>query len=192
MLAALQLPELGAFYLAAAAGVARRRGAFPAGPAPAALAALTLRRALPAPAAGQPPSTAVTFADQAVFDLLSIVWRTGADLADDLPAVLDHLHALAEPLARSAAPTPPADGPQETASAPAPASADAGSTGDGPGGAGSWPVTWRIRTRRCARWTACSSTPPAGHPWTARCPATSSTCSPVSLPPAAATRRSPA
>ncbi|MFF7946623.1 hypothetical protein [Streptomyces griseorubiginosus] len=136
VLAALQLPELGAFYLAAAAGVARRRGAFPAGPAPAALAALTLRRALPAPTAGQPPSTAVTFADQAVFDLLSIVWRTGADLADDLPAVLDHLHALAEPLARPAAPTPPADGPQETAPALAPASADAGSTGDGPGGAG--------------------------------------------------------
>ncbi|MGW2722412.1 hypothetical protein [Streptomyces sp. NPDC001492] len=134
VLAALQLPELGAFYLAAAAGVARRRGAFPVGPAPAALAALTLRRALPAPAAGQPPSTAVTFADQAVFDLLSIVWRTGADLAGDLPAALDHLHALAWPLTRPAAPTPPADSPQETA--PTPACADAGSTGDKAGGAG--------------------------------------------------------
>ncbi|MFD8396369.1 hypothetical protein ACFV2N_46160 [Streptomyces sp. NPDC059680] len=119
VLAALARPELGAFYLAAAATAARRPGAFPAGPVPAALAALTLRRALPAPATGGQPSPAVEFADQAVFDLLSVVWRTGADLAHHLPAVLDHLHTLAEPLTRPAGP-PPAHTPD------APASTDAG------------------------------------------------------------------
>ncbi|MDX3695024.1 hypothetical protein PV726_32740 [Streptomyces europaeiscabiei] len=53
VLAALARPELGAFYLAAAA---RCRGAFPAGPAQAALTALTLRRSLPPPRpANSPP-----------------------------------------------------------------------------------------------------------------------------------------
>ena len=105
ILAALARPEFGAFYLAAAAITAAEDvGAFPAGPVPAALAALTLRRTLPAPAAGQRPSTAVMFADQALFDLLTLVWRTGADLAEGLPAVLDHLRDLAEPLTRPAGP----------------------------------------------------------------------------------------
>ncbi|MFJ3182343.1 hypothetical protein ACIPJN_28680 [Streptomyces sp. NPDC086796] len=99
VLAALHRAELGAFYLAAAASAAHRPGALPAGPAPAALAALALRRTLPAPTAGQSAAAVVLFADQALFDLLTLVWRTGADLADDLPAALDHLHALAEPLA---------------------------------------------------------------------------------------------
>jgi hypothetical protein len=62
------------------------------------------------------------FADEAVFDLLNVVWRAGADLADDLPAVLDHLRDLAEPLTRHAGPPPPADSPD----APALADADAG------------------------------------------------------------------
>ncbi|MET9615385.1 hypothetical protein [Kitasatospora indigofera] len=128
VLAALARPELGAFYLAAAATAARRRGAFPAGPVPAALAALTLRRALPAPAAGQQPSIAVVSADKALFDLLSVVWRTGTDLADGLPAVLDHLHTLAEPLTRPAGPPPPADSPNT------PARTVAGPVGDGAGG----------------------------------------------------------
>ncbi|MER0477087.1 hypothetical protein ABR737_01710 [Streptomyces sp. Edi2] len=67
VLATLALPELGAFYLAATALAARHPDTFPTGPVPAALAALTLRRSLPASAAGQQPSTAVVFADQAVF-----------------------------------------------------------------------------------------------------------------------------
>ncbi|MFB6784522.1 hypothetical protein ACFCX0_46495 [Streptomyces sp. NPDC056352] len=128
VLAALARPELGAFYLAAAATNARRHGAFSAGPVPAALAALTLRRSLPAPAVGQQPSTAVVFADQAVFGLLNVVWRTGADLAGDLPAVLDHLRDLAEPLTRPAGPPPTADSPD------APAPADADPADDGAGG----------------------------------------------------------
>ncbi|MEU6071061.1 hypothetical protein ABZ864_43120 [Streptomyces sp. NPDC047082] len=110
-LGALGGPELGAFYLTAAARAARSPGAFPTGLVPAALAALTLRRSLPAPAAGQQPPTAVVFADRALFELLNLVWRTGADLAVDLPAVLDHLHALAEPLTRPIGPPSPADRP---------------------------------------------------------------------------------
>ncbi|WP_199800767.1 hypothetical protein [Streptomyces marianii] len=103
VLATLARPDLGAFYLAATHAAARYRGAFPNGPAPAALAALALRRALPA--AGGPPSTAVDSADQALFGLLNIVWRTGADLGTNLPAVLAHLHTLAEPLTHPAPPT---------------------------------------------------------------------------------------
>ncbi|AJC52621.1 hypothetical protein GZL_09400 [Streptomyces sp. 769] len=36
-----------------------------------------------------------------MFDLLALVGRSGADLACVLPAVLDHLHDLAEPRARA-------------------------------------------------------------------------------------------
>ncbi|WP_332758301.1 hypothetical protein [Streptomyces sp. MT206] len=125
LLAALARPDLGAFYLAAAATAAGTPGAFPAGPAAAALAALTLRRALPA-AAGHQPSTAVLFADQALFDLLGVVWRTGADLGAELPAVLDHLRDLAEPLTRPAAPATAAGPPHDTPCAPEPDSAQAG------------------------------------------------------------------
>ncbi|MEO3978967.1 hypothetical protein [Streptomyces sp. CAU 1734] len=112
VLAALGRAELGAFYLAAVAGAAHRPGALPAGPAPAARAALVLRRTLPTPAPGRPVPAAVLFADQALFDLLTVVWRTGADLAEDLTSALDHLHALAEPLTRPAGP-PPAPGPDD-------------------------------------------------------------------------------
>ncbi|MCX2923116.1 hypothetical protein [Streptomyces sp. NEAU-W12] len=72
---------------------------------PAALTALarTELRAfcLAAAAPGPPDSTAVLCADQALFGLLTLVWRTGADLADGLLAALEHLHALAEPFTHS-------------------------------------------------------------------------------------------
>ncbi|WP_316779947.1 hypothetical protein [Streptomyces sasae] len=115
ILAALEQPKLGAFYLAAAATAARSSGAFPTGPAAAAVAALQLRAALPSPASGNRPDAALLFADQALFDLLAHVWRTGADLAGDLPAALAHLHSLAELLTQPADPPPaPAQGPDNT------------------------------------------------------------------------------
>ncbi|MFK0143186.1 hypothetical protein [Streptomyces murinus] len=55
------------------------------------------------------------FADQALFALLALVWRTGADLAGDLTSALDRLHALAEPLTRPAAPPHPSDSPADAA-----------------------------------------------------------------------------
>ncbi|MFJ6438711.1 hypothetical protein [Streptomyces sp. NPDC091416] len=116
LLTALVLPELGAFYLAAAAAAARRPGAFSAGPAEAVLAALTLSRTLPAPADPHIPD-AGEYAGQAWSGLLAFVWRTGDDgLGGHLPAALDRLHTLAEPLTRPAAP-PPA--PTVTAGGPA-------------------------------------------------------------------------
>ncbi len=36
--------------------------------------------------------------------MLTVVWRTGAELAEDLTSALDHLHALAEPPTHPAAP----------------------------------------------------------------------------------------
>ncbi|MFC8863261.1 hypothetical protein BCL80_11547 [Streptomyces avidinii] len=110
VLTALDRAELGAFYLAVTANTAHRPGALPAGPAPAARAALDLRRTLPAPVPGQPNPTVLLFADQALFDLLTLVWRTGTDLAEDLTPALEHLHALATPLTIPAVP-PPAPGP---------------------------------------------------------------------------------
>ncbi|MFJ2218177.1 hypothetical protein ACIQVO_38250 [Streptomyces sp. NPDC101062] len=115
VLAALARPELGAFYLAAAAAAVRRPGAFPAGPAGPVLAALDLSRALPAPADPHVPDAA-DCAGRAWSGLLAFVWRTGTDgLGGDLPAVLDRLRALAEPLTRPATPPPapatPATGP---------------------------------------------------------------------------------
>ncbi|MCX4550395.1 hypothetical protein [Streptomyces sp. NBC_01500] len=101
---ALARPDLGAFYLAA---VAAHGCGIPAnGLGPAAVAALTLRRSLSAPETGQQLCTAAVFADRALFDLLNVVWRTGTDLGTGLPAVLAHLHALAEPLTRPAGDTP--------------------------------------------------------------------------------------
>ncbi|MFB8401143.1 hypothetical protein [Streptomyces sp. NPDC055912] len=105
VLAALARPELGAFYLAATATAVRHPDAFPTGPAGAVLAALTLSRALPAPASSHVPDAA-DFAGRAWSALLSFAWRTGGDLGGDLPAVLDHLRTLAEPLTRPAAPPP--------------------------------------------------------------------------------------
>ncbi len=105
LLTALVLPELGAFYLAAAATAVRRPGAFPAGPAEAVLAALTLSRTLPAPADPHIPD-AGEHAGRAWSGLLAFVWRTGDGLGGHLPAALDRLHALVEPLTRPAAPPP--------------------------------------------------------------------------------------
>ncbi|MFE1190200.1 hypothetical protein [[Kitasatospora] papulosa] len=115
VLTALVLPELGAFYLAAAAAAARRPGAFSAGPAEAVLAALTLSRTLPAPADPHIPD-AGEYAGRAWSRLLAFVWRTGDGLGGHLPAALDRLHALVEPLTRPAAPPPP---PTVTAGDPA-------------------------------------------------------------------------
>ncbi|MEO3978966.1 hypothetical protein [Streptomyces sp. CAU 1734] len=112
-LAALARPELGAYYLAAAAAVVHHPGAFPAGPAGAVLAALDLSRALPAPADPHVPDAA-DCAGRAWSGLLAFVWRTGGGLGGALPAVLDRLRTLAEPLTRPAGPTPdatPAAGP---------------------------------------------------------------------------------
>ncbi|MFE4639448.1 hypothetical protein [Streptomyces sp. NPDC056730] len=101
VLTSLQLPELGAFYLAAAAVLADRPGS---ALADAVTAVLDVRRRLDetAPAtdaaASDDRSTAVFFADQALFDLLTTVWRTDTALAGDQEkAVLAHLHALAAP-----------------------------------------------------------------------------------------------
>ncbi|MFF8994501.1 hypothetical protein ACF09H_32175 [Streptomyces sp. NPDC014983] len=105
MLAALILPELGAFYLAAAAAAVRRPEAFPAGPAEPVLAALALSRALPAPADPHVPD-AGEYAGRAWSGLLTFVWRTGGGLGGDLLAVLDRLHAFAELLTRPAAAPP--------------------------------------------------------------------------------------
>lgn len=131
VLTALDRAELGAFYLAATANASHRPGALTGGPAPAARAALGLRRTLPAPAPGQPNPTVLLFADQALFDLLTLVWRTGTDLAEDLTPALDHLHALAAPLTHPTAPPPAPDpdstalvddaGPGDESAAPAPA-----------------------------------------------------------------------
>ncbi|MFF1282953.1 hypothetical protein ACFVY4_19655 [Streptomyces sp. NPDC058299] len=61
-------------------------------------------------------TAAVLFADEALSDLLTHVWNTGADLADNLPAALDLLYALAAALTRPVDPqpvrpdTPPAPG----------------------------------------------------------------------------------
>ncbi|MFI1189643.1 hypothetical protein [Streptomyces californicus] len=105
LLTALVLPELRAFYLAAAAAAARRPDAFPAGPAEAVLAALTLSRTLPAPADPHIPD-AGEHAGRAWSRLLAFVWRTGDGLDGHLPTVLDRLHTLAEPLTRPPAPVP--------------------------------------------------------------------------------------
>jgi len=125
VLAVLARPELGAFYLAAVATVARAPGAFPTGPAEPVLAALALSRALPAPASPYVPDAA-EFAGRAWSDLLSVVWHTGADLDGYLPTVLDNLRGLAEPLTRPA-PPPPAS----TSDTPAPSTGDGASVGAG-------------------------------------------------------------
>ncbi|MFF8786710.1 hypothetical protein [Streptomyces sp. NPDC015125] len=121
VLDALARPELGAFYLAAAATAVRHPDAFPAGPAEAVLAALTLTHVLPAPARAHVPDAA-EFAGRAWSGLLSFMWRSGEDLGSDLPAILDHLHTLAEPLTR---PAPPPAGAPAT-----PATGAAGPAGD--------------------------------------------------------------
>ncbi|WP_443977607.1 hypothetical protein [Streptomyces anulatus] len=134
VLTALVLPELGAFYLAAAASAVRRPGAFPAGPAEAVLAALSLSGTLPAPADPHIPD-AGEYAGRAWSRLLAFVWRTGDGLGGHLTAVLDRLHTLVEPLTRPAAPppTPTAGGPATPAAGP-PADRAAGEEQELPAG----------------------------------------------------------
>ncbi|WP_225828798.1 hypothetical protein [Streptomyces naphthomycinicus] len=109
ILNALKVPELVAFYLAAAAGHADRPGAFPGGALSGAVtAALGLVRALDRPAAAVQPAAGGRadgrlFADQALFDLLTTAWRTDTPLdTGQEQEALAHLHALAATLARAA------------------------------------------------------------------------------------------
>ncbi|MFI5924034.1 hypothetical protein ACIA8M_36630 [Streptomyces anulatus] len=105
VLDALVRPELGAFYLAAAA---HYPNAFPAGLAGPVHAALTLTGALPPPADPHIPDAA-EHAIRAWSGLLDHVWRTGDDLDGALPAVLARLHTLAAPLTHPATAPQPAD-----------------------------------------------------------------------------------
>ncbi|MEU3256009.1 hypothetical protein [Streptomyces sp. NPDC006997] len=124
ILAVLQLPELGAFYLAEAAVLADRPGALPDGALAAAVAAVfDVRRRLdetapdPGAAAAEDRSAAEFFADQALFDLITTVWRTDTALpGDQEQAILTRLHALAAPLAHLDVPAQdaPAGGPAPT------------------------------------------------------------------------------
>ncbi|MFE2046382.1 hypothetical protein ACFXAZ_36770 [Streptomyces sp. NPDC059477] len=128
VLAALALPELGAFYLAAAAVHADRPGAFPGEMlAGAVTAVLGLRRHLdrPAPAAAAGRGDGAFFAEQALADLLTAAWRTGAVLDHGQEKdVLTRLHALAAELTRPAADTGEAgDGSAPAGDAAAPARA---------------------------------------------------------------------
>ncbi|MEU5137021.1 hypothetical protein [Streptomyces californicus] len=122
ILGALSTPELGAFYLAAAAGHADRPGAFPG-------TTLDLRRALdaPAPTAGQKTAgdrdAGLDFADQALADLMTAMWRTDAVLDPDQGRdVLAHLHALAAET-------------EEAGDDPVPVGGSAGAVGPAPAGA---------------------------------------------------------
>ncbi|WP_274036751.1 hypothetical protein [Streptomyces sp. MMBL 11-1] len=135
ILNALKTPELGAFYLAAAAGHADRPGAFPGKTLTGAVtAALDLRRALDAPAATAAQKTAadrgtgLDFADQALADLLTAMWRTDAVLDPGQEKdVLAHLHALTAEL------TDPAADAEEAGDGPVPAGGSAGAVGPAPG-----------------------------------------------------------
>ncbi|WP_220289434.1 hypothetical protein [Streptomyces sp. MBT84] len=96
-------------------------------------------------------SAAVLFADQALFDLLTLVCRTDTVLADDQEkTVLARLHALAAELTRPAAePTDTGDG---TAHA---GDAAAGALGTAPRrrlGEGTPPPGCWGRLRGCRRW----------------------------------------
>ncbi|MFH0246340.1 hypothetical protein ACGRHY_28865 [Streptomyces sp. HK10] len=121
--AALRLPVLRAFYLAAIADHARRR-AIPLAALPqAASEALSLSRSLHASESAGGGTTAeasdrragsaandaldealadrVALIDQALFDLLTAAWRADADLGPVLPTALDHLYDLTAPLTQT-------------------------------------------------------------------------------------------
>ncbi|MFJ3279011.1 hypothetical protein [Streptomyces halstedii] len=115
VLAALKLPELAAFYLAAAAVHADHPGAFPSGALPAAVAAaLEVRRGLGeiAPTVGSDGvrrrPAGVFFADQALFDLLTAAWRADALAGDQDKDAMAYLKALVTPLTRPDGATAPA------------------------------------------------------------------------------------
>ncbi|MEU9409870.1 hypothetical protein AB0E08_29850 [Streptomyces sp. NPDC048281] len=162
--AALKLPELGAFYLAEAAVFADRLGALRATAlAEAVTAAFEVRRRLDETTLTAAPTTssscaaaaggrcdAVSFADQALFDVRTLVWRTDTALPNDQESVvLAHLQALAAPLAR---PAPDQDIP-------------VGAPGPAAGGQGE-PMVW-LGSNLAVRALGCpwSSTPsPGPHP----------------------------
>ncbi|MEU3511026.1 hypothetical protein ABZ733_24665 [Streptomyces longwoodensis] len=112
VMAALQLPELGAYYLAATAAVADRPGALSDGALVAAVTAvLDVHRRLDetTPATGATAaadrSAAEYFADQALCELMTAVWRTDTTLpGDQKKTILARLHALAAPPRRRAGP----------------------------------------------------------------------------------------
>ncbi|MFF7764144.1 hypothetical protein [Streptomyces griseorubiginosus] len=93
---AFERPELAAIYLGAAV---QHSAAFPHGVVQAAVAALDVHRAVAGPgtpSAGPGLRTGVVFlADQALFGLLTATWRSGGDLAADLPRALTYLYTLA-------------------------------------------------------------------------------------------------
>ncbi|MGW2447950.1 hypothetical protein [Streptomyces sp. NPDC001675] len=115
--ARLAQPRLRAFYLSLAAEQVGQRDAFPGHAlAEAATTALAAHRdadpSSNAPAAADPDDDqpyAAYLAEQAMLDLVSTALRTGSDLGDGLPAVLDHLYELTAPLT-----TPPAGTPDDT------------------------------------------------------------------------------
>ncbi|MEU9737427.1 hypothetical protein [Streptomyces sp. NPDC048002] len=134
VLTALGRPELAAFYLAAAAAHADRPGAFPDDALPAAVAAaLEVRRGLgePAPTVGfdgvRRRPAGVSFADQALFDLLTAAWRADALTGEQAKDALAYLQTLADPLTRPAT------------AGPAPAAAAAETAGEGTAREGTTP-----------------------------------------------------
>ncbi|MCC9690157.1 hypothetical protein [Streptomyces sp. MNU103] len=176
VLQALNSPVLRAFYLTAAQATAHLPGALPGKNLPHAVAsALRLHHPDAEPPAPGTPAyeradTVRRFAGEALFGLLAEAWRQpagAADLGEDLLRdVLAHLHITAGALTRPETVTPP-----DTNTPPRPAQ-----------GTTKRPSTNRARSGRCARWTACWTTPQAGPAPTARCPPTSSTSSPRSSP----------
>ena len=116
VLIALGGPELAAFYLAAAAAHADRPGAFPDDALPAAVAAaLEVRRGLgePAPTVGfdgvRRRPAGVSFAGQALFDLLTAAWRAPDALdGEQAKDAVAYLQTLADPLTRPAITAGPA------------------------------------------------------------------------------------
>ncbi|MFE2424414.1 hypothetical protein [Streptomyces hokutonensis] len=139
VLDALRLPGLAGFYLAAAAVYADRPGAFPDGALSAAVAAaLDLRRgfAETGPTVGKDGiwrrPAGMSFAGQALFDLLTAAWRADG-LAGDLEKdAVAYLHALADPL------THPAEDAEETGDV---ATAAAGDSAGAPGAVQDLPGT---------------------------------------------------
>ncbi len=128
VLTALGRPEPAAFYLAAAASHADRPGAFPDGALPAALAAaLEVRRGLgeTAPTVGfdgvRRRPAGVSFADQALFDLLTAAWRADALDGDQDKDALAYLQTQLAPLTRTTADTAAAETKDSASAAPAPA-----------------------------------------------------------------------
>lgn len=137
VLDALKLPELAAFYLAAAAAHADRRGAFPDGALPPAVAAaLGLRRGLGEidPAVGSDGvrrrHAGAFFADQALADLLTAAWRADGLPGDQEKDAVAYVQTQLAPLTRPAgAPAPAAETKDDTTTSVAAAPAPAGGPG---------------------------------------------------------------